>query len=141
MICFRKLPRRRGGATAVEFALVAGLFLPLCFAIFDAGLLMWTKGSLQSVAALTARCVAISSANCTNAGQFAVTSAGNWVFPGIIVAANVSLPSATVCISGASFIKVTITCPYWAGALLPPPLNGRTLTAVAYFPVAAAPCS
>lgn len=140
MISFRNLARRRSGATAVEFALVACIFLPLCFVILDAGLLLWTKGSLQSVAALTARCAAISSANCTNVAQFAVTRAGHRVFPGIITTANVTPTPATVTLSGSCFMKVTITCPYWAGVFLPPPLNGITLTVVAYFPVKAAPC-
>ena len=135
MIRFGKLRRRRGGATAVEFALVAGIFLPLCLAIFDAGLLLWTKGSLQSVASLTARCAAISSANCPNAQTFAVTSAGTWVFPGIIANANVTL-AAGACTSHVSLMQVTIVCPYWAGALLPPPLNAKTLTVVADFPSA-----
>jgi Flp pilus assembly protein TadG len=140
MIDFTKLPRKRGGATAVEFALVAGVFLPLCMAIFDAGLLLWTKGALQSTAALTARCAAITSPLCTTPQQFAVTTAGNWIFPGIITALNVVPTPAVVCISPSSFMKVTIVCQYWGGALLPPPLNGLTLTAVAYFPVAAAAC-
>jgi Flp pilus assembly protein TadG len=140
MTCFGTLRRRRGGATAVEFALVAGLFLPLCLAIFDAGLLLWTKGALQSVASLTARCAAISSANCPNAQTFAVTSAGTWVFPGVISSVNVTPAPATVCISNVSLMKVTIVCQYWAGALLPPPLNGHTLTAVAYFPATPSAC-
>jgi uncharacterized membrane protein len=139
MICFGTPRRRRGGATAVEFALVAGIFLPLCLAIFDAGLLLWTKGSLQSVASLTARCAAISSANCPNAQTFAVTSAGNWVFPGIISNVNVTVPAA-VCISHVSLMEVTIVCQYWAGAVLPPPLNGQTLTVVAYFPTTPSAC-
>jgi len=137
---FRNLLRQHGGATAIEFALVAGIFLPLSFAILDAGMLLWTKGALQSVAANTARCAAIASTNCPDVQQFAVTSAGNWVFPGIIAKVDVSPAPAIVCISGASFMKVTITSRYWAGAVLPPPLNGVTLTSVAYFPVAAAPC-
>jgi len=135
MICFGNLLRRRGGATAVEFALVAGLFLPLCLGIFDAGLLLWTKGSLQSVASLTARCAAISSANCPNAQTFAVTSAGIWVFPNIISNANV-VQAPGACISHVSLMQVTITCQYWAGVVLPPPLNGKTLTVFAYFPSA-----
>ena len=141
MICLRSLVRERSGATALEFALVAGVFLPLCLAIFDAGLLLWTQGALQSTAALTARCAAITSANCTNTQQFAVNTAGKWIFAGIITVANVSPAPAIVCIASVPFMKVTITCPYWAGVVLPPPLNGHTLTAVAYFPVAASACS
>jgi len=135
MICFGTLRRRRGGATTVEFALVAVIFLPLCLAIFDAGLLLWTKGSLQSVASLTARCAAISSANCPNAQTFAVTSAGTWVVPGIVSNANVTLTPGA-CTSHVSLMQVTIVCPYWAGLVLPPPLNAKTLTVSAYFPSA-----
>jgi Flp pilus assembly protein TadG len=141
MICFRSLLRERIGATALEFALVAGVFLPLCLAIFDAGLLLWTKGALQSTASLTARCAAITSPGCTDAQQFAVTNAGNWVFAGIITKVNVSPAPAIVCIASVRFMMVTITCQYWAGVVLPPPLNGHTLTAVAYFPVAPSACS
>ena len=131
----------RRGATALEFALVAGVFLPLCLAIFDAGLLLWTKGALHSAAALTARCAAITSPDCADAQQYAVTTAGNWIFPGIIAKADVSLAPTIGCLSNASFMKVTITCQFWAGALLPPPLNGKTITAVAYFPVASPACA
>jgi hypothetical protein len=128
------------GAFAIEFAIIAAVFLPLCLGIFDAGLLMWTQGTLQSTASLTARCAALASPLCTNPKQFAVTTAGNWVFPKIIAVANVTPTPAVVCVGHVTLMMVTITCPYWAGTLLPPPLNGRTLTAVAYFPVAGAAC-
>jgi Flp pilus assembly protein TadG len=140
MTGLQRLLDNRAGATALEFALVAGIFLPLCLATFDAGLLLWTQGVLQSTAALTARCAALSSPNCTNVQQFAVTSAANWIFSGIISNANVTPAPAIVCISHSNLMMVTITCPYWAGVVLPPPLNGKTLTAVAYFPVAGAAC-
>ncbi len=132
------LLRRRDGATAIEFALVAVVFIPLCLGILDAGMLLWTQGALQSTASLAARCAAISSPACTNPQQFAVTTAGNWVFANIITTANVTPTPAVVCIAHVSLMTVTITCPYWAGLVLPPPLNGRTLTAVGYFPVG--PC-
>ncbi len=135
-----KLARGRSGATAVEFALVAGIFLPLCLAILDAGLLLWTQGALQSAASLTARCAAIASANCTDAQQFAVTTAGSWVFPGIIGKTNVSPAPAIVCISHMPYMKVTITSQFWAGGLLPPPFSNEALTAVAYYPTGATPC-
>jgi uncharacterized membrane protein len=140
MTCLGILLRRRNGSTAIEFAIVAAVFLPLCLAIIDAGLLMWTQGTLQSTASLTARCAALTSPLCTNPSQFAVTTAGNWVFPNIITVANVTPAPTVVCVAHLSLMMVTITCPYWAGTVLPPPLNGRTLTAVAYFPVAGAAC-
>jgi Flp pilus assembly pilin Flp len=134
--------RRDGrGATALEFAVVAGIFLPICLGILDAGLLLWTKGALQTTAALTARCAAIASPACTDIQQFAVTTAGSWVFPGIISKVDVNPAPSTVCIANVPFTMVTITTQYWAGMILPPPLNGNTLTSVAYFPAGVTPCS
>ena len=140
MICHRNLLRGRGGATAIEFALVAGIFFPLCLAILDAGMLMWTQGTLQSTAALTARCAAIGSSLCPSPQQFAVTTEGNWVFPRIITTANVTPAPAVVCVAHVNLMMVTISCPYWSGLVLPPPLNGLTLTAVAYFPTGGVAC-
>ena len=139
MIDGRNLTNERGGASTVEFALIAGLFVPLCLAILSAGLQLWTKGSLQSTAALTARCAAIGSPGCADAQQFAVTTAGNWVFPGVITKLDVSPAPAIVCLAGASYMKATISSRFWAGVLAPP-FNSTTLTSVAYFPVAAPPC-
>lgn len=135
-----RLWRDRAGTTALEFGLVAGIFIPLCLGILDTGLLMWTKGALQSTAALTARCAAISSPDCTDARQFAVSTAEAWIFPGIITKLDVTPAPRIVCLANAPFMLVTITCAFWGGSVLPRPLNGKTLTATAYFPVAAAPC-
>jgi Flp pilus assembly protein TadG len=140
MITARRLRYDNEGSAAVEFALVAALFLPLCLASIDAALLLWTKGVLQSTAALTARCAAISSSNCTNVQQFAVTTAGTWLFPGIITTANVMPAPVTVCVSHLEYMMVTISCSFWAAAVLPPPLNGMTLSTVAYFPVGTTAC-
>jgi Flp pilus assembly pilin Flp len=140
MIAARRLRHDNDGSAAVEFALVAGLFLPLCLASIDAALLLWTKGVLQSTAALTARCAAISSSNCTNVQQFAVTTAGIWLFPGIITVANVTPTPATACVSHLEYMMVTISCSFWAATMLPPPLNGMTFSTVAYFPVGSTVC-
>jgi Flp pilus assembly protein TadG len=138
MIRFGNPWRERSGSTALEFALIASVFLPLCLGILEAGLLMWTQGALQSIASFTARCAAIASPDCTTgtnhtAQLYAVAAANSWVFTGIIASANVT--STTTCVSSVRYQKVTITSAYWAGGLLPPPLNGKTLTSVAYFPV------
>lgn len=140
MIRVRNLRRDRGGAAALEFGLVAGIFLPLCLAVLDVGLLLWTNGALQSTASLTARCAAIASPSCTDVQQFAVTTAGNWIFPGIITKTNVNPAPAVVCVSHSAFMKVTITCQFWMGGLLPPPFAGQTLSVVAYFPASVTPC-
>lgn len=138
MTMARRSLRDRRGAAALEFGIVAGVFIPLCLAGLDAGLLLWTKTGLEYAAAATARCKAIASPSCADAQQFAVAQAGAWVFAGVIGKADVT--SSSVCIANASFAKVTITCAYWAGTALPPPLSRRTMTVAGYFPVAGASC-
>jgi Flp pilus assembly protein TadG len=129
------LIRDRSASSAVEFAIIASVFIPLCLGAMDAGLLLWTKGILQSTAARAARCSAIGPTACSDVQQFAVTTAENWAFPGIIAKADVAQP-VSVCVSGAQAVKITITCAYWAGAIMPVPFASKTLTAVAYFPTA-----
>jgi Flp pilus assembly protein TadG len=138
MILMGGLSRARRGATALEFGLVASIFLPLCLGIIGGGLLMWTKAALQSAAALTARCTAIQSTRCTDIAEFAVAQAATWTFPGIIAPADVH--HSVVCRSTVPFVKVTIICRFWAGSVLPPPLNRITLDANAYFPASAPSC-
>ena len=133
------LARGRSGATALEFGLVAGIFLPLCLAIISGGLLMWTKGALQSTASLTARCAAVESANCNNVPEFAVATAASWLFPGVIAPADVQ--HSIVCRSTVPFVKVTITSTFWSEGVLPQPLNKIILVADAFFPASAPPCS
>jgi hypothetical protein len=67
-------------AAAHEFAMIASVFVLLCLAFLDVGLLLWNKGVLQHVAGGAARCAAIASAACSNLPQFAVTSANNRSF-------------------------------------------------------------
>jgi Flp pilus assembly protein TadG len=132
---FATLRAARRGATAVEFALVAGVALLLIFAVIELGLLMWTKNALQYTAAAAARCAAMGSPGCTNAQQYAVTQAGNMVFSGIVQTSDVTVGAATTC-HGASgkFQVVTITAGYWAAASLPLPFNGITLQATGCYP-------
>jgi hypothetical protein len=120
---------------------VASLFIPLSLAIIGAGLLMWTRGTLQSAAAQTARCAAIDATNCPDIADiatYAVRAAEYWTFPGVISADDVQ--QSVVCRSAVPFVMVTITCRFWAGTVLPAPFNEITFTSVAYFPTPALSC-
>lgn len=55
----RRLVRDRGGASAVEFALVVPLLLGVTLGIIDAGRMMWTVTALQHSARETARYAAV----------------------------------------------------------------------------------
>lgn len=123
-------------SSVVEFAIVGSIVISLCFAVIELGLLFWTRNALQSTAALTARCVAIRSPNCPDPRQFAVGTAGAWVFPGIISSADVTVQASNGC-NGASgtYEVVTITCRFWSSGSLPPPFSSIPLTASACYPV------
>jgi Flp pilus assembly pilin Flp len=139
----RWLRRDCHGTTAVEFAVIAGVLLPMLFGILSLGFLMWTHNALQSTAALTARCVALGSSQCAaNPEQFAVNTAQQWIVPGIINAGDVKIHKhATSCNDAAGsfgpFVTVTITSTYWASNILPQPFAATTLKVSACFPVLA----
>jgi len=130
------LARDRRAATALEFAIIASVMVPLCLAALDGGLLLWTKGALQMAAAATARCVAIGSGSCSNSAQYAATVAGNWSFSGVISAADVATPTM-VCAGATQLVRITITSTHWAAAMLPVLSGSSTVTATAYFPTVA----
>ena len=51
----RRLLRARDGATAVEFALVAPVFILFCLGIVEGGRMMWIRNSVQTAADEAAR--------------------------------------------------------------------------------------
>lgn len=128
------------GAMALEFALVASVFLPLCMVVFDAGVLVWTKGAMQTAASLTARCTAISSTDCTSPQSFADASISKWLFPGAVSNMVVSPVPKTTCIDNVSFMAVTISYSPWQGSFVLSSLGISKLTSVGYFPIAGATC-
>jgi Flp pilus assembly protein TadG len=133
----RWLRRDCHGTTAVEFAIIASVLLPMLFGILSLGLLMWTHNALQSTAALTARCVAIDSSLCPNPAQFAVNTAQQWIVPNIITTGQVTINEAATSCNGAvgSFVTVTITSSYWASDILPQPFAATMLQVSACSPV------
>lgn len=133
-----RLRADRRGETALEFALVGGLFVLLLLAPIELGLMVWTGSSLQQVAEQTARCAAIGSSLCSGSNtpqSFAVSLASKWVGPKAITAANVTANTTTGCNNATtgSFEQVTISSSIWAGALISP-LAGTTQQAVGRFP-------
>ena len=126
----RRLPRDRRGTTTLEFAMIASMLFPLTFASLSVGALVWTRGTLQSVAAETARCIAINA--CTDATSYAETSAGKWLPAGAATTLGVEVLSG--CNSAAGSSKgVTITSAFWQNLPLPPPFN-KNLSVTACYP-------
>jgi hypothetical protein len=135
----RWLLRDCQGTTAVEFAVIAGVLLPMLFGSLSLGFLMWTHNALQSTAALTARCVALGACTRDQAKHFAADTAQQWIVPGIVNAQHVFIDTnATSCNGSAgSFVIVTIPTSFWAANILPQPFAAISLQVSACFPTAA----
>jgi hypothetical protein len=119
----------------VEFALLSGLLVLLLTGTLSVGILTWTQSGLQSVALLTARCLALGSPLCPSGPSYAVSLAQARLFSGVISSSNVAVSSAVSC-AGATgqYTQVTITSSYWSAGLLVPPFNAITLTATSCYP-------
>lgn len=124
------------GSTAIEFALVGGLVFVLVFGIIELGFTMWTRSTLQEVAAETARCVSIGSTACTSgASAYAVSLAGQWLPTNVITASDVAVSTSTSCYGASGkFTVVTISAPAWTGDLVSA-LGDTSQTLGACFPV------
>ena len=59
MITVRKLLGATGGATAVEFALTAPMFMALLWGIIEAGLALWTQFGMENGVEEAARCASV----------------------------------------------------------------------------------
>lgn len=124
----------RRGVVALEFAVLAPLLIVMVLATIEVALLAWTQVALQLTATQTARCLGIGSTACTNAQQYAITTANNWLFTNAVTASGVLVVYNTLC-SGAPghYTKVTITSQFAGTTPLPGILGGGTLTAQACY--------
>ncbi|MBQ1541904.1 pilus assembly protein TadE [Caulobacter sp. CCUG 60055] len=99
-ICIKELrariaaaPTANGGATAVEFAIIAAPFLFFLFVLFDLGLLYSISASLDNAIAQTARQIRTGSAQTQGMGptDFKNAVCGNLAIPSANCGANLSL--------------------------------------------------
>ena len=128
------------GVSALEFAIVAGVFLVLSFGVIELGLLWWTKNALQATAALTARCAGLGACQCAagacTPAQFAVETASAWVVTGVIGTADVTISSNVACngTPQTTHTSAAITSRFWASDSLPPPFPSTAISVSACFP-------
>ena len=142
---FWRLLRCRRAVTTVEFALIGPTLILFTFGIIEAGLLFWTKGGLQAVAALTARCGAIGYASATTTctttvttQNYAMAAADKWIMPGVITAASITLTSAAATCNtvAGKFFVVQITSSYFASGFLPAPFSNNNVSVTACYAMA-----
>ena len=131
----RRFLRCARGVTAVEFALVAPMFMMFMFLIIDGARAVWTYQTLQEVASSAARCAALKSSSCATASDvqsFAVARANGFGVP--LTTGAVTLTASATCQSVTNMAKVAIVTSYQGATtkLLPAPIS--TLTAESCFP-------
>ena len=136
----RRLARDRGGASAVEFALVIGPFVLVLFGVIEFGRLLWTLNALQETAIAGARCMGVLNSSCTSSGAYNSTSSVNYVksvangWGVTLTAANISLNSSAACAGVGDFSQVTITYTFQSVIPLISPLVSDPMSVNACFP-------
>ncbi|WP_420140651.1 TadE/TadG family type IV pilus assembly protein [Sphingomonas sp.] len=125
------------GAAAIEFALVAPVFLIFLLLLLEGGRAMFTQQAVNELTAAAARCAAIKATGCADQ-----TAVRNWTVARgrqrsqlALAAANVVVTMTGSCRGQPSAI-VTVNAPYKRGAtaLLPHSVIPPALTATACFP-------
>ncbi|HEY3908747.1 MAG TPA: TadE/TadG family type IV pilus assembly protein [Stellaceae bacterium] len=135
----RALARGRSGATAVEFALVAPMFLALVFGTIEFGRLLWTEQALQQTAIAGARCVAIAQGKTQNspcASGGTTTYVQNVAKGWGVTLATITPNTSASCGAGGGFSEMTLTSTFnsVAPGLVQLATGGITLTASACYP-------
>jgi Flp pilus assembly protein TadG len=134
--------RAVSGATAVEFALVAGPMFLIIFGVFEFGRAMWTREALQSVAVEGARCMGVLNTSCAPSGVYSATVTRAFVqnearkLSVALEDSAVTLSNNTSCTGVAGFSQVSIN--YTFTTLVPLLItqfqNGIPLVVSACFP-------
>lgn len=137
------LGRAANGATLVEFALVAPVFLALLFGTLEFGRALWTQQALQETAIAGARCMALPQSGCATAA-YAYSSADTIIYiQGVASQWGISLPSANITqnnaatcggASGFSQVELTFTFQSVVPNLVQIATGGIPLSATACFP-------
>jgi Flp pilus assembly protein TadG len=141
------LRQARDGASAVEFALVAPMFLALVCGIAEYGRLYWTIEALQRTAISGARCMGILQSGCASAGSFSSANTQTYV-QGIGAQWGLSIPTAGITlnqtatcgtVAGLSQVSLSYTFTSVVPLIVHLSRSGTTLTATACFPNNTAP--
>jgi Flp pilus assembly protein TadG len=111
----RRLGSDRGGASAVEFALIIVPFTLVMFGVIEFGRLLWTLNALQETAIAGARCIGVLNTSCAASGAYSSTNATNFIKStasgwGVTLAtSNITVSNAAACAGVGDFSQVTIT--------------------------------
>lgn len=133
----RRLASDIRGVTAVEFALVAPVFMMFLFLIIDGARVTWTYQALQEVAANSARCAGLGVTGCKTAAEVQSYAVARAAASGVkLTAAAVTLTPSATCSSVAGMTKVAISSAYQGATTKLLPSKLTTLNTESCFPTA-----
>jgi Flp pilus assembly protein TadG len=124
----------RSGATAIEFALLAPVFLGMIFSLVEGGRMLWIKQTLAEVAFSTARCMSVSTVCNTEAKQKSYALARAAGYAQKLVATDVVPVSNTTCNGAAGMSQVTITTAFNSPVTGLLPILPSTVSGLGCFP-------
>ncbi len=96
-------------ATAIEFALLAPVFLSMMFGIIEGSRFLWIRQSLTEVAFSTARCTSVSTDCDTPTHRAAFATARAQSYGQALTAADIDVTSNTVCNTAPGMVKVMLS--------------------------------
>lgn len=132
----RRIGACRRGATAIEFAVLAPVFLAMLLGLIEGGRLLWTQQTLQNVAHVGARCLAAGATSCATVAATRSHVVSLAADRGVrLLAANVTPETGVTCAGVGGFDRVSVQAAFDspANGLLPFP---ATVSASACFPAA-----
>ena len=137
-----RFARDRGGASAVEFALVLGPLVFLILGAMEYGRLLWTKQAIEESAIAGARCMGVLATGCASGGAYSASNATTYIqgvangFSLSIPTANLTLNRAATCAGVTGFSSVSISYTFQAAVpiLLGSATSAMPVTASACFP-------
>jgi Flp pilus assembly protein TadG len=126
-LCRRPTRDRRRGTAAVEFALVAPLFVLLVFGMIEYGRMVMVQQLLVNAAREGARVGVLDGST----GTSVTTAVNNYLSPAGITTATITVvPSTPSSAAATAPVTVTVSVPFNNVSWLPSPmyLGGKTLT-------------
>lgn len=99
----------RRAATAVEFALLAPVFLSMMFCIIEGSRFLWIRQSLTEVAFSTARCTSVSTDCQTPASRVAYATSRAQSYGQTLTASNVEVTANTTCNATGGMVRVMVS--------------------------------
>ncbi len=135
--CTAMLRGDRRGVTAVEFALVAPVFMMFMFLIIDGARAVWTYQTLQEVATSSARCAALGLTGCKTQTEVQTYAAARAAASGVILDSTATtLTTAATCQLMGGMTKVAISSAYQGATTKLLPTSVATLATESCFPTA-----